>query len=30
VLHQLQLPFVYDDNKTIAENRRDFKDLFLV
>jgi len=30
MLHQLQLPFVYDDNKSLAQNRYDFKDFFHV
>ena len=28
MLHWLQLPFVYDDNKSIFENRRDSQDFF--
>ena len=28
MLDQLQLPFIYDTNKTLPENRRDFKDFF--
>ena len=28
MLYRLQLPFEYDDNKTLAKNRRDFKDFF--
>ena len=28
MIHQLQLPFIYEDKKTLAENRREFKDFF--
>ena len=28
MLHQLQFPFVYDDTKSLAVNRHDFKDFF--
>ena len=28
MLEQLQLPFVYDSNKSLAQNRHDFKDFF--
>jgi hypothetical protein len=29
MLNQLQFPFVYDDETSLAENRRQFKDFFL-
>jgi len=28
MLHRLEIPFVYDKNKTLAQNRRDFQDFF--
>jgi len=28
MLHRLQFPYVYDNNKTLAQNRRDFQDFF--
>src|SRR5688500_14465553 len=28
MIYRLELPFEYDDQKTLAENRRDFKDFF--
>jgi hypothetical protein len=28
MLYQLQFPFLYNENKSLAENRRDFKDFF--
>ena len=28
MLHQLKLPFVYDEDKSLAQNRYDFKDFF--
>jgi hypothetical protein len=28
MIHGLQLPFIYEDKKTLAENRREFKDFF--
>ncbi len=28
MLHDLQFPFVYNENKSLAENRHDFKDFF--
>ena len=28
MLHQMQFPFVYDEKRTLAENRKSFKDFF--
>jgi hypothetical protein len=30
MISQLQFPFVYDKEKTLGQNQRDFKDFFLV
>ena len=30
MISQLQFPFVYDKEKMLGQNRRDFKDFFLV
>ena len=30
MIHNLQFPFEYNENRTLAENRHDFKDFFLV
>ena len=28
MLHRLQFPYIYDEDKTLAQNRRDFQDFF--